>query len=74
MVGAMLILKRRAKIGNDPMLDIKLIRTQPDLIRKAIENRGGKFLPKFEELLLFQQPSRDARRSGTPARQTEPTR
>jgi seryl-tRNA synthetase len=33
------------------MLDIKLIRTQPDAVRKAIENRGGRFLPKWEELL-----------------------
>ncbi len=40
------------------MLDIKLIRTQPDLVRKAIENRGGKFLPKFEELLLLDKDLR----------------
>lgn len=42
------------------MLDIKLIRTQPDLVRKAIENRGGKFLPKFDELLLLDKDLRAA--------------
>jgi seryl-tRNA synthetase len=40
------------------MLDIKLIRTQPDLVRKAIENRGGRFLPKFEELLVLDKTLR----------------
>lgn len=40
------------------MLDIKLVRTQPDRVRKAIENRGGRFLPKFEELLALDKDLR----------------
>ncbi len=33
------------------MLDIKLIRTQPETVRKALENRGGRYLPALEDLL-----------------------
>ena len=33
------------------MLDVKLIRSQPDLVRKGIADRGGRYLPAFEELL-----------------------
>lgn len=40
------------------MIDIKLIRTQPDVVRKSIENRGGRFLPKFEELLVLDKELR----------------
>lgn len=40
------------------MLDIKLIRTQPDVVRKAVENRGGRFLSKFEELLALDKTLR----------------
>ena len=31
------------------MLDIKTVRQNPDAIRKALENRGGRFLPAFQE-------------------------
>ena len=40
------------------MIDIKLIRTQPDRVRQAILNRGGRFLPKFEELLALDKDLR----------------
>lgn len=33
------------------MLDVKLIRQNPALVRKALEDRGGRFLPAFEEYL-----------------------
>ena len=33
------------------MLDIKLVRQNPGLIRKGLEDRGGRFVPAFDELL-----------------------
>jgi seryl-tRNA synthetase len=35
------------------MLDIKRVRSDPDGVRLALTNRGGRFLPKFEELLTL---------------------
>jgi seryl-tRNA synthetase len=37
------------------MLDIKLIRTQPDAVRKGLADRGGRYLPAFEDLLAADQ-------------------
>src|SRR5437762_12448053 len=34
------------------MLDIKLIRDNPDLVRKGLQNRGGRYVPDFEKALL----------------------
>lgn len=34
------------------MLDIKLIRSTPDKIREGIKDRGGRYLPVLEELIL----------------------
>lgn len=31
------------------MLDIKLIRDNPDLVKQALQNRGGRYLPDFEQ-------------------------
>jgi seryl-tRNA synthetase len=33
------------------MIDIKLIRQNPELVRKGLEARGGKFIPAFDEAL-----------------------
>ncbi|MEW6041346.1 MAG: serine--tRNA ligase [Elusimicrobiota bacterium] len=33
------------------MLDMKLVRSAPDKIRNAIKDRGGRYLPAFEEIL-----------------------
>ncbi|HRY30159.1 MAG TPA: serine--tRNA ligase [Elusimicrobiota bacterium] len=33
------------------MLDIKLIRNQPETVRAGLQSRGGRYLPAFEELL-----------------------
>lgn len=34
------------------MIDIKLIRNNPEKVRQSIKNRGGRYLPVFEEILL----------------------
>ncbi len=34
------------------MLDIKLIRDNPDAVRKGLQNRGGKYLPDLEQLIV----------------------
>ncbi len=33
------------------MLDIKLLRDQPDAVRKGLQNRGGRYLPDLEKAL-----------------------
>ncbi len=33
------------------MLDMKMIRTQPELVRRGLQNRGGRYLPALEQLL-----------------------
>lgn len=33
------------------MLDIKLIRDNPDLVRAGLKNRGGRYLPDLEEII-----------------------
>jgi seryl-tRNA synthetase len=37
------------------MLDIKLIREKPDLVRQGIKNRGGRFLSDLEEVIQRDQ-------------------
>lgn len=34
-----------------PMLDIKLIREKPELVRKGLQDRGGRYLPDLEQLI-----------------------
>jgi seryl-tRNA synthetase len=36
------------------MLDLKLLRTQPDVVRRGLQNRGGRYLPALEELLAVE--------------------
>src|SRR5690349_3709513 len=33
------------------MLDIRLIRDNPDVVRKGLQDRGGRSLPDFEKVL-----------------------
>lgn len=42
------------------MLDIKLIRDNPDLVRKGLQNRGGRSLPDLEKVLTKDKEWRDA--------------
>lgn len=35
------------------MLDMKLIRTQPETVRQGLQNRGGRYLPALEQVLAL---------------------
>ncbi|MCG3205684.1 MAG: Serine--tRNA ligase [Elusimicrobia bacterium] len=41
------------------MLDIKTIREKPDLVRKGLQDRGGKYLPDLEQLIAKDKEWRD---------------
>ena len=42
------------------MLDVKLIRTQPDAVRKGLQDRGGRYVPELEKFFPPPRPSRAA--------------
>ncbi len=50
------------------MLDIKRVRSDPDGVRSALTNRGGRFLPKFEELLTLDSALRSVQAEVEPLR------
>lgn len=50
------------------MLDIKRVRSDPDGVRTSLANRGGRFLPKFEELLTLDSALRSVQAEVEPLR------
>ncbi len=44
------------------MLDLKLIRTEPETARKGLKDRGGRYLPALEEVLRLDEKRRAALR------------
>ncbi len=45
------------------MLDIKLIRENPDMVRTGLQNRGGKAIPDLEKILVKDKEWRDVLQS-----------
>jgi seryl-tRNA synthetase len=50
------------------MLDLKMIRTQPDVVRQALTDRGGRALPALEELLALDAEARSVNAELEPLR------
>ena len=48
------------------MLDVKLIRQNPEVLRSALKNRGGRYLPALEEFLSADGRFRDAQKELEP--------
>jgi seryl-tRNA synthetase len=48
------------------MLDIKLIRQNPDVVRKALSDRGGRYLPAYEEFLTADARALEAKKEVEP--------
>ena len=55
------------------MLDVKLIRQNPEVLRSALKNRGGRYLPALEEFLSAAKPKKSWSRS-RPVATRPPTR